>query len=72
MLALYGINGFGFAPYFLCAFAIALLFAIASWFAIEKPSLSLKNLFAGPSDSRRLYEQHEKARKRQTPSTAHP
>ena len=49
MLALYGINGFGFAPYFLCALALALVLAMASWFAIERPSLSLKNLVIGCS-----------------------
>jgi peptidoglycan/LPS O-acetylase OafA/YrhL len=43
MLALYGVNADGFVPYFFCALAIALLFAAASWFTIEKPSLSLKN-----------------------------
>jgi peptidoglycan/LPS O-acetylase OafA/YrhL len=43
MLALYGVNSIGFVPYFSCALAIALLFAAASWFTIEKPSLSLKN-----------------------------
>ena len=49
MLALYGINGFWFAPYFLCALALALILAMASWFTIERPSLSLKNLVIGCS-----------------------
>ncbi len=44
LLALYGVSAFGFAPYFLSALAIAGALAAASWFAIERPSLSLKNL----------------------------
>ena len=43
MLALYGVNTVGFVPYFFCALAIAFVFAAASWFTVEKPSLSLKN-----------------------------
>jgi peptidoglycan/LPS O-acetylase OafA/YrhL len=44
LLAMYGINTFGFTPYFLSALVIAALLAAASWFTIEKPSLSLKHL----------------------------
>jgi peptidoglycan/LPS O-acetylase OafA/YrhL len=44
LLALYGVGALGFAPYFLSALAIAGALAAASWFAIEKPSLSLKHL----------------------------
>lgn len=44
LLAMYGISAFGFTPYFLSALAIAGVLATASWFTIEKPSLSLKHL----------------------------
>jgi peptidoglycan/LPS O-acetylase OafA/YrhL len=48
LLAMYGVSAFGFAPYFLSALAIASALAAASWFAIEKPSLSLKHLALPP------------------------
>jgi peptidoglycan/LPS O-acetylase OafA/YrhL len=44
LLAMYGINAFGFTPYFLSALLIASVLAATSWFTIEKPSLSLKHL----------------------------
>ncbi len=44
LLAMWGISAFGFTPYFLSALAIAGVLAAASWFAIERPSLSLKTL----------------------------
>ena len=43
MLALYGIDRLGPAPYFGITYVIVLLVAAASWFAIEKPCLSLKH-----------------------------
>jgi peptidoglycan/LPS O-acetylase OafA/YrhL len=48
LLAMYGVSAFGFAPYFFSALAIASVLAAASWFAIEKPSLSLKHLALPP------------------------
>ena len=44
LLALRGTAAFGFTPYFLSALVIASVLAAASWFTVEKPSLSLKNL----------------------------
>jgi peptidoglycan/LPS O-acetylase OafA/YrhL len=44
LLALFGMASFGFAPYFFAGLAIALGFAALSWFTIERPSLSLKNV----------------------------
>jgi peptidoglycan/LPS O-acetylase OafA/YrhL len=44
LLALYHVNALGFLPYFVSALVIALLLATGSWFAIERPSLSMKNL----------------------------
>ncbi len=44
LLVVYHVNAFGFAPYVLCALTIALLLATGSWFAIERPSLSMKHL----------------------------
>lgn len=44
LLVVYHVNALGFAPYCLCALAIALLLASGSWFAIERPSLSMKRL----------------------------
>jgi peptidoglycan/LPS O-acetylase OafA/YrhL len=43
LLALYGLYRLGFAPYLACTLAITVALAACSWFAIEKPSLSLKN-----------------------------
>jgi peptidoglycan/LPS O-acetylase OafA/YrhL len=58
LLAMYGVTKYGFTPYFACALAVALALAAASWFTIEKPSLSLKHLafvpaLAGDSAARR-------------------
>ncbi len=47
VLVLYGVGAWGLAPYLAIAFAIVLMLAAASWFTIEKPSLSLKGLFSG-------------------------
>ena len=52
LLATYGITKYGFTPYFVCALAIALALAAASWFTIEKPSLSLKHLDLFPARAR--------------------
>jgi peptidoglycan/LPS O-acetylase OafA/YrhL len=49
LLVMYGVTRFGFTPYFMCALAVTLALAAASWFAIEKPSLSLKHLALGPA-----------------------
>jgi peptidoglycan/LPS O-acetylase OafA/YrhL len=58
LLAMYGVTKFGFTPYFVCALGVALALAAASWFTIEKPSLSLKHLAFVPAraDSERLAE----------------
>jgi peptidoglycan/LPS O-acetylase OafA/YrhL len=47
LLVMYGITRFGFTLYFVCALAVTLALAAASWFTIEKPSLSLKHLAFG-------------------------
>ena len=52
VLAMYGITKYDFTPYFVCALAIALALAAASWFTIEKPSLSLKHLDLFPARAR--------------------
>jgi peptidoglycan/LPS O-acetylase OafA/YrhL len=49
LLAMYGVTKFGFTPYFVCALGVALALAAASWFTIEKPSLSLKHLALVPA-----------------------
>jgi peptidoglycan/LPS O-acetylase OafA/YrhL len=49
LLVTYGVTRFGFTPYFVCALAVTLTLATASWFAVEKPSLSLKHLAFGPA-----------------------
>jgi peptidoglycan/LPS O-acetylase OafA/YrhL len=49
LLVMYGVTRFGFTPYFVCALVVTLALAAASWFTIEKPSLSLKHLALGPS-----------------------
>lgn len=43
VLATYGVNALGLAPYVLLATAISIVLAASSWFMIEKPSLSLKD-----------------------------
>ena len=47
LLVMYGVTKYGFTAYFVCALAITLALAAASWFTIEKPSLSLKHLTLG-------------------------
>jgi peptidoglycan/LPS O-acetylase OafA/YrhL len=47
LLTIYGFNRFGFPAYFGAAISMALAFATASWFLIEKPALSLKNANIG-------------------------
>ena len=49
LLVIYGVAKYGFTPYFACALAITLVLAAASWFTIEKPSLSLKHVAFGPA-----------------------
>ncbi|HEY1682743.1 MAG TPA: acyltransferase [Candidatus Tumulicola sp.] len=44
VLVMLGAQRFGSALYFLCTMAVALAFAAASWFVIEKPALSLRTL----------------------------
>lgn len=43
LLILYGVNRLGLVPYVAAALFVALAFAAASWFAIERPCLALKN-----------------------------
>ncbi len=55
MLALYGFRRLGFIGYVLCATATTLVFAVASWYAIEKPFMKFKRLRLGeapPTGSR--------------------
>jgi peptidoglycan/LPS O-acetylase OafA/YrhL len=52
LLAMYRVNTLGLLPYFLCALAVALGLAVASWFAVERPSLSLKNSLFAPLHAR--------------------
>jgi peptidoglycan/LPS O-acetylase OafA/YrhL len=47
-LAEYQLNAFGFLPYFVAAFGIALIFAACSWFGIEARGLSLKDASIAP------------------------
>ncbi|MGD0313639.1 MAG: acyltransferase [Acidimicrobiales bacterium] len=47
LLALYGVQRWGYGPYVALALAISLVFAVASWFLIEKPFLGLKRLRLG-------------------------
>jgi peptidoglycan/LPS O-acetylase OafA/YrhL len=47
MLTMYRINAFGLAAYMGSALVISVAFAAASWFSVEKPCLSLKNLALG-------------------------
>ncbi len=63
LLAMYGINAFGFGPYFLSALAIAGVLAAASWFTIERPSLSLKHFALPLVGARRSDDGVEAARK---------
>ncbi len=49
LLVMYGVTKYGFTPYFVCALAITLALAAASWFTIEKPSLSLKHFAFDPA-----------------------
>jgi peptidoglycan/LPS O-acetylase OafA/YrhL len=44
LLTLYGVNALGIVPYFVVTAVITATLAGASWFAIEKPSLSLKHV----------------------------
>lgn len=43
MLVLYGLNRLGLTPYFAVGLGLSLAFAAASWFAVERPCLALKN-----------------------------
>lgn len=43
LLALFGLNAFGYAAYFVLAYALGLLFALMSWLTIEKRCLALKD-----------------------------
>jgi hypothetical protein len=43
MLALYGVNAWGFAPYLVLSAMGTMVFAVASWFAVERPCLRLKS-----------------------------
>ena len=54
LLALYGVQKLGFVPYVVSAAAIALVFAAASWFLIEKPFLRLKRLSLGEVPTRQI------------------
>lgn len=54
ILALYGVQRLGFVPYVLSATGIALAFAAASWFLIEKPFLRLKRLSLGEVPTRQV------------------
>lgn len=43
------VNALGFSAYFLSSLGAAMIFAVGSWFLVERPSLSLKSrLFARP------------------------
>ena len=44
ILTIYGLNALGFTAYFLTTFIIVLAFAGASWIAVERRCLSLKNV----------------------------
>jgi peptidoglycan/LPS O-acetylase OafA/YrhL len=44
LLTIYGFNRLGFPAYFTAAISTALAFATFSWFLVEKPALSLKNV----------------------------
>jgi peptidoglycan/LPS O-acetylase OafA/YrhL len=52
LLVMYGVTRFGFGTYFFSALTITLALAAASWFTIEKPSLSLKHLDLFPARAR--------------------
>lgn len=54
LLALYGVYRWGYVPYVTMAIAISLVLAVASWFAVEKPFLSLKRLRLGEVPSRQV------------------
>jgi peptidoglycan/LPS O-acetylase OafA/YrhL len=49
---MYGITKCGFTQHFVCAVAVALGLAAASWFTMKKPSLSLKRLALVPALAR--------------------
>jgi peptidoglycan/LPS O-acetylase OafA/YrhL len=44
MMSLYHVNSWGYAPYVLLSLAVALILAVGSWYAIEKPAQQLKRL----------------------------
>jgi peptidoglycan/LPS O-acetylase OafA/YrhL len=44
MLALYGVNAWGFIPYVVLSAVGTMVLAAASWFAVERPCLRLKSL----------------------------
>lgn len=44
LASLYGINKWGLGPYLLVTFPISMLFAVASWFIVERTFLNLKRV----------------------------
>ena len=52
LLAMDGITKYGFTPYFVCALAISLALAAASWFTIESRNSRLKHLNLFPARAR--------------------
>jgi peptidoglycan/LPS O-acetylase OafA/YrhL len=44
MASMYGVNHWGFLPYVVVCLAVSMLFAVASWFAVERTFLKLKSV----------------------------
>lgn len=57
LLALYGVYRWGYVPYVTLSVAFSLVLAVASWFAVEKPFLSLKRLRLGEVPSSQVEEE---------------
>lgn len=51
LLAIYGLDRFGYTAYLLFTFALTLPLAAASWFLIERPCMALKDLALGDLQS---------------------
>ncbi len=51
ILSHFRVHEFGFAPYLVASLVATGLCAVASWHLVEKPALSLKNIFARPVSS---------------------
>lgn len=47
LLALYGVPKWGYAPYLALSSVAAMIFAVASWFVVERPFLRLKRVRLG-------------------------